>query len=304
LNASRRRRFASLALLIAAIIWGGSFPLLKDAVDAANPFTVVAVRFTIAALVLAAGCIPRLKRATRAGVLRGAVIGAMLIVPQCLQTIGIADTTPGKNAFLTTIYVVGVPFVYWLIDRSRPDRYNIIAALLLIAGVGLVSLTEAFTISWGDSLTLLSGVFFSAHIVAIAKLGRDQDPFVLTISQFVTCAVFGWVFALVSGGLREGFAPVIEAGWPILYLALLCTALGLLMQMIGQKYTHPSSASIIMGLEAVFGALFSALFGYEVLTLRMLLGFAVIFAAVLISELKPWKRREAAEAGCELGPQR
>ena len=282
---------ANIALLIAAIIWGSSFLFMKDALNAVEPFTVIAIRFSIATIVLAVVCFPRLRRATRTCMLRGLLIGAIFFLPYCLQTFGLTETTPGKNAFLTSIYSVAVPFLYWIVNRTRPDRYNIAAALLLMAGVGLVALTQTLTIGWGDALTLMSGVFFAAHIVAIAKLQGGQDPFILTLFSFISTTAFAWIGSVARGGLSQGIAPILAVGWPLIYLALMATALGLLLQMIGQRHTDPSSASIIMGLEAVFGVLFSVIFGYEQVTVRIGFGFAVIFCAVLVSELKPWSKR-------------
>ena len=291
---NRRKALANSILLAAAIIWGASFLILKDALESVEPFVAIAIRYSVAAPALALACFPRIRKATRQGALRGMAIGAMLFVPQAMQTYGLLDTTPGKSAFLTALYVVFTPFVFWLVDRKRPDRYNVSAALLLTVGVALISLSEALTVGWGDAITMLGGVLFAAHIVAIAKLGKGQDPFVLTTFQFVSCAGLSWLCAAATGSLGAGFLPPAGA-WPaILYLAIPASAGGMLFQIIGQQHTDPSSASILMGLESVFGVIFSVALGYEAVSARMALGFAAIFCAVLISELKPWRKRPAA----------
>lgn len=209
---------------------------------------------------------------------------AVLFLAYSTQTIGITDTTPGKNAFLTAIYCVIVPFLFWLVGRQRPDIYNFTAAVLCIAGIGFVSLTQAFTIGFGDALTLLGGFLFAAHLVAVTKFGSDKDPVLITILQFFFAAVFSWITTLISEPFPTAVS--VDCVWGVAYLSIFCTAGALLLQNIGQKYTNPSAAAIILSLESVFGVLFSVLFGYETLTPKLIFGFVLIFAAVLLSETK------------------
>lgn len=200
------------------------------------------------------------------------------------QTMGLVTTTPGKNAFLTAIYCVLVPFLFWITDKNRPDRYNFIAALLCFFGIGFVSLTETFTIGIGDTLTLVGGFFYAAHMVSVAKLGRERDPIIITILQFAFCAIYSWCVGLFTEQVPEVIGGETWGG--LLYLAALPTAGALLLQIIGQKYVHPSSAAIILSLEAVFGVIFSMICYGETLTFKLFLGFAMIFVAVIVSETK------------------
>ena len=135
----------------------------------------------------------------------------------------------------------------------------------------------------GDALTLVGGFFFAAHIVVVAKFGKDKDMFVVTTLQFAYCALYAGITSLI---LRPQMDLVVSSNlWVALaYLAVACTAVALLLQNIGQKYTHPSSASLILSLESVFGVVFSVLFYDEKLTLQIIIGFILIFVAILISE--------------------
>ena len=123
-------------------------------------------------------------------IIRGGIIGVFLFIAYSIQTIGITDTTPGKNAFLTAIYCVIVPYLYWVVDKNKPDRYNILAAILCLAGIGLVSINSEFTIGFGDAFSLISGFFYAAHMVALSKLTKIGTPVLLTIIQFAYVAVF------------------------------------------------------------------------------------------------------------------
>ena len=168
------------ALFAAALIWGSSFFVVKDTVNTIPPNFLLAVRFTIGCLALALIFRKRLKKLNKEYIWQGAVIGLCLFAAYSSQTIGITDTTPGKNAFLTAVYCVIVPFLFWIVNKTRPDIYNMAAAALCLTGIGLVSLTEGFSIRMGDALTLLGGFFYALHIVMVAKLAKDKDPVLIS----------------------------------------------------------------------------------------------------------------------------
>lgn len=283
-NRKKTQTWARMALFTAALIWGSSFMVVKDTTDHIPPNFLLAVRFTIGCLALGLIFHRRLGSLNREYLWKGAVVGFCLFAAYSSQTIGITDTTPGKNAFLTAVYCIIVPFLFWAVDRKKPDRYHIIAAALCLTGIGLVSLTEGLTIRMGDCLTLLGGFFFAVHMVAVARLGRDRDPVLISILQFGWAAVCSWIAALLFEPQPEAFTKATVGA--ILFLSLGCTALALLLQIIGQKYTHPADASIILSLESVFGVLFSVLLYGEKLTGRLAVGFLLIFLAMLISETK------------------
>ena len=106
---------------------------------------------------------------------------------------------PGKSAFLSSAYCVIVPFMMWMVERKKPSRYNIYAAILCTAGILAASLTEGGAVTKGDGLALLSAVLFAAHIASVAICGRGKDPILITILQFGFSAVFSWIVTLATG---------------------------------------------------------------------------------------------------------
>lgn len=279
-----RQLAGKLALFLAALIWGSSFVVVKNTVDTISTEFLLGFRFPLAALLLALVFHKSLLRFDAVYLRQGLILGVLLFAAYYTQTIGITDTTPGKNAFLTAVYCAVVPFLYWAVDRLRPDVYNIAAALMCIGGIGLVSLTADFRIGIGDGMTLVGAFFYAAHIVALAKFTRGRDAMLLTMIQFAACGVLAWLcFALLRPGVPELTSANISA---LLYLTVFCSAMTLSLQSFGQKYTDPASASILLSLESVLGVVFSVVFYNEPITLRLLLGFAVIFAAVMVSETK------------------
>lgn len=289
-----KRFLPRIALFAAAMIWGSSFFMMKGVVEIFPTNYLLAIRFTTAAVLLSIIFRKRLRQMNRRTLVAGLVVGGSLFVSYWLQTVGLRGTTPGKNAFLTAIYCVVVPFLYWAIDKTRPDRYNIIAAFLCILGIGLVSLDGDFRMTWGDELSLLSGVVFAINIVASAKYTQTIDVVVITILQFAVAAVCSWIFGLAFETFPKHIPASVIA--PMIYLSLAVSTFAYLCQNFGLKHENASAASIILSLECVFGVLFSVIFYHETLTARLAAGFAVIFFAVIVSETKlSFLRRRPAD---------
>ena len=271
-----------LALYGAALIWGTSFFLVKGQMNVFPPDTLYALRYSSAAVLLAGIFWKRIKSSSFQDLWRSAFLGVILTAATVLQAYGLTDTSPGKNAFLTAIYCVIVPFIFWAVRKKRPEGKSFAAAFLCLIGIGLISLTKGLTVGWGDSLTLLGGVLFAVHIVGIATLGRDVDPVRSIVFQFATS---GLIFFIIDCFTPSAPVAVTTADWlVVLYLSVFPTALGFLLQLIGQKYAPPAGASLILSLESVFGVLFSVIFYGELVPPRVFAGFVVVFAAVFLSE--------------------
>ena len=281
-------RLASPLIILATIIWGSSFVVMKSSVDVLPTFWLLSIRFSLAAVVLALAFWKRWKQMDKVYLLGGAVMGFFLFLGYTFQTFGLERTTPGKNAFFTAVYCVIVPFLNWVAAKRRPDKFNIIAALLCIAGIGLVSITgeNASAFNLGDVLTLVGGFFFAAHIIAVDKFSEGRDIFLLTALQFAFFALFSWLCVLFTRPTLETGVFNGELIFGLAYLVIFASCGGLLFQNIGQKYTAPATAAVLLALEAPFGVLFSVLLTDESPTALMLLGFALIFIAVVVSETK------------------
>lgn len=286
MNEKMMRRLAKPMLFAAAFIWGSSFFIMKDALDALPVQYLLAIRFTTGAVLLGLLCWKKWKIFTPDYLWRGAVIGGFLYLAYSVQTYGLALTTPSKNAFLTAVYCVLVPFFYWAFAKVRPDRYNVIAAVLCVAGVGLVSLTGDLTVNPGDGLTLVSAVFYASHIVAVAKVSPGKDIYLLTVFQFAFSGLYAWIGGAVTEMFPAQALARPEVLLPLAYLAVMATTAALLFQNVGQVWSDPASASVILSLESVFGVLCSVVFAGDQVNGRMLLGFALIFIAVVCSETK------------------
>ena len=269
---------------MAAFLWGLSFVAMKNVLTSIPTLYILAIRFCGAALILLPACAGKLKKLDRTYFSGSALMGAALLIAYMFQTYGLRLTTPGKNAFLTSAYCVIVPFLYWAYLKRKPDRFNAAAAFICIAGIGLISLENDFSVGAGDALTIVCGLFFAIHIVITAKAVEKRDPVMLAMLQFAVAGLLALISALIFEPLPSGVTATDV--WTMVFLTVVSTALCILMQIFGQKYTPPSQAAVIMTFESVFGALSSAVLYHEVLTMRLIAGFALTFAAVIISETK------------------
>lgn len=275
---------AKIALLTATLIWGSTFVILKNALDSVPTYFILSFRFLTATLLLSAIFYKKWRLVNKTYLWQGGLIGVCLAFAYIFQTVGLANTTPGKNAFLTATYCVLVPFMMWMIYGKKPDKFNVIAAFTCIVGIGLVSLDGQFVIQFGDWMTLICGIFFGLQIVFISAFNKDKDAILLTIIQFLTAGIITGILSLCFETMPQS----IPAGaWiEVVYLTLFGTTVAMLLQNLSQKHMSPSAAAIILTLEAVFGTVFSVVFYGEVLTLKLVAGFVVIFFAVLTSETK------------------
>lgn len=275
-----------LLLLTAAMIWGSSFIVMKSAVDFLTPAVLLLVRFTLAAIFLSILFFKKIKTFPRQKIMGGLLTGCCLFGAYYVQTWGLNFTTPGKNAFLTAVYCAIVPFLVWLFYHKRPDVYNFIAAFICVLGIGCVSIDGNLAMNIGDFLTLCGGCLYALHILMIKKFSEGVDGGAFTTFQFVGGAIVAGFFALIGEDITLVTQIDSSIFLQIFYLAFFATAVTMVCQTIGQKYTSECNASLILSLESVFGVAFSVLFYGEILTMKVVLGFVLIFIAIIISETK------------------
>ena len=285
MNNRQRELISCAGLLLITIIWGFSFVVIKNSLDFITPMYMLAVRFTIAGVGLILIFPRKTFRASKASIKHGALIGLMLFLAEVFQTYGINHTTAGKNAFLTTFYVIMVPVLHLIFNHKRPDRICIIASVMAFVGLGMISLNGEKGILLGDWLTLICGIFYAAQIVLIARYALEDDPIVISIYQIVFAAIYSLIFAPITEGLPSIGMFGRDSVVGLLYIGLLSTLLCFLVQNICQKYAPPAPSAIIMSFESVFGAVFSAIFLKERMTTKMIIGCVIMFVSVVLIEM-------------------
>lgn len=279
-------------LLVAALLWGGSFVVLKDTLDIITPAWLMGVRFVLAGAVMSLLFYPRL----RASLNRDHVWGAFWLgvtggLGYLVQNLGLVDTTPGHNAFLTATYCVMVPFLHWTVARVRPTLANLIAAVVAVAGIGALSLggDNPFELRWGDWMTIGGAFWFAVQIEVMVSIAQGRDIICMTAIEFFVMGALCLAYALAFEPLPDVSAIGGTDFWlAMAYLVLLSSCLCTVAQNVGQAHVPPAQASLLLSLESVFGVAFSILLYGEPLTPQLLLGFTLVFLAVLLSELAPF----------------
>jgi len=289
---TKKELLADGIMMLTALIWGSGFVVMKNTLDSLPPAAIIALRYTLATVIVGVLFRKRLAGLNRGDAARGAVVGLLLGLAYIVQTIGLSHTTAGKNAFLTTVYVLLVPFGCYALFKQKLAKSNFVAAGMMMLGIGLLSLDgESGGLNVGDVLTLCSGALFAAHIIAIDRCQKKTDMYALIVLQFAVAAVVGFAYHIL---FERGMPLVLTRGsvGGLLYLSVFSTTIAMSLQNIGQSMAPASHASIILSLESVFGAAFSCLLLGERLTMKMTLGFVVIFAALVVSELAKGKKEE------------
>lgn len=278
-----------LMVVAATLIWGSSFVVMKDAIDVVEPSWLVGIRFLLTSFLLGAVFWKRLARSlNKQAFISGAVLGALIFGAYWFQTVGLDYTTPGKNAFLTATYCVLVPFISWMVSRTRPTVFNLAAAVLCITGVGFVSLAnDSFSMGVGDALTLVCGVLFGAHIVATSVFAKNQDVLVLTIYQFFVSGILGVLVGMLTETPPNVSALNFDFIASLLYLVVFASCIAMGFQNIALAHIPPSQVAILLSLESVFGVVFSVVFYGEELSFGLVFGFVLIFISIILSEAFP-----------------
>lgn len=278
---------AGLALLAAAAVWGITFPLVKDALDDISPFEFLAIRFTIATLILCAIWPRAAREVFRKNVKAGLIAGALLALGHAFQTIGLERTLSTNAGFITGLYVVFTPLLSALILRRRPPALVSFGVVLTAIGLGLMSLrltNGVASFNDGDLLVLMCAVIYAGQIIALARYSPESDTRVLTIQQLGVTAIF---FALMMPA-QPITAPTTSAVWvALLMTALGSTVFGISVQTWAQAHIPPTRAAVIFSMEAPFAALAAFVLADERLATRAWMGAVLILAGMLIVELRP-----------------
>lgn len=279
-----RHYLGEIGLVITAIIWGSGFVASAVSLEYYTPYQILAGRFLIGVILLSLIFYKKLKNIKKSTLLKGTVLGIFLYAAFALQTIGLQYTTPSKNAFLTAVNVVIVPFIGYFFYKRKMDIYELSGALLALIGVAVLSLKLSSSLNIGDMLTLGCAVGFAFHIFYTAKFVKEEDPIQLTIIQMLVAATLAWTMVFIKG--ETSFSFETEGVLNLLYLGVFSTTIAYLLQTVAQKYISETKAAIILSTESFWGMAFSVMILSEVLTVKMGIGAVIILIAIIVSETK------------------
>lgn len=285
-----KKKYGKQALFLTAMLWGSTFAIGKLATEAFSASFIIALRFSVASIVLFVVAYPLRELLYKEYWIDGIWMGITLFLSYILQVAGLSmDTSPGKSAFLCTTYCVMVPFFYWFATKKCPQILHIVCVFICLLGIGILSLKGGWGMSSGDILTVLSGVPCAVNIVISSIMCKNKNPLLLTAIELWVVTILAWICVFVTNTFPSKF-PLDTVGG-IVYLGLIATALCMFLQSYGLKYTEASIGGMILSLESVFGVFFSIILYQEKITFRMIMGFAVIFIAILLSQWESQKKK-------------
>jgi len=284
-----RPRFAYLALAFAALLFGSTFVVIKEAVVSLPPLAFVGWRFLLGGVVLAAIGLPRGRAVWRDGL----IAGLLLFAGYALQTVGLAHTSASNSGLITGLYVVLTPLVAAVVARRAPGRLISLGALLAFGGLALLTLKEGFHLDYGDLLTVGCAVSYAAHIVYLSRVVSRHRVVPFTAVQLLVTAAGG----LASSAVLEGLPLPPTGTWPALLITGLAVSAGaFLLQVWAQTVIGPARTAIILALEPAIAAAVAAVWLGERLSLRGWVGAALILIGIYVALAGEEEPLPAAEA--------
>ncbi len=288
----------NILLVLTALIWGTAFVFQRMGVQNVEPMTFNSSRMLLAAV--AVGIVAFIlgrkdkekllsksleeQRAYRKNTIIGGIFcGLFLAGGSAFQQMGLVYTTAGKAGFITALYILIVPIVSFIFFRKKINWIVWLAVIIGVFGMYLLCVNEGFSLTKGDLLVTVCAFIFSGHILCIDHFVKLGDTIRISAIQFVTATVLLGILAFIFE--EPSWEDISKAVIPILYCGIISGGVGYTLQMVGQKFTSPTVASLLMSLESVFAALAGALILHESMSLKELLGCISMFVAIILVQV-------------------
>ena len=284
---------ASACLLATAIIWGLGIVIQKDGMGSIGPFLYSALRMLIGSVTLCVMLLVNDKLHGKVSVdktsqpdktlyIGGIVTGILMFFAANLQQIGLVYTNAGKTAFITALYMLLVPIIGILL-KHKTNINNWIGAVIGAVGLYFLCVTTQFTVTTGDVIVFIGSFCWAAHILAVNHFAPKVDVIRLMCIQFIVSGIMSLAAAVFTEEII--LADILSCVPGLLYTGIVSTALASALQGIGQKYAHPTTASILLSTESLFATICGLIFLNEVMNGRELIGCILMLLAVILSQL-------------------
>jgi len=280
---------ADFTLLLVSIIWGSAFVAQRIAGQMGSVYLFNGTRYLLAGLVV----LPFVRRGVNTSSPRQQyqwmfIAGFLLFLGSALQQLGMVYTTAGNAGFITSLYVVLVPVVLFLIWRERVHWVSIVAVVLAGGGAFFLSTGGRFEVRAGDVLELIGAFFWTFHVIVLGKYASKFEPMSFSVGQLLVCGLLNLIIGLFVERSMPLTIPLLGA---IAYTAIFSLGLCYTLQIWAQRHTPPADAALVLSLEAVFAVISGWLLLDERLAPIQIFGCGLIFIAVLLSQLKEWSQR-------------
>ena len=304
--ANKKKIIGPILLISAAIIWGLSFVAQKQGMDYVGGFTFNGIRSLLGGIVLQPVILfrsvknknniklsPAEKKSSRKDNIKGIlIVGTMLCIGSNLQQFAFDYIEPGKVGFITALYMLLVPLISFIIYRKKQPFTTWLGVFLGVGGLYMICMggSSSFGLGKGEILALLCSIAFALHIIVIDKYASKIDAIVLSCGQYMITGVISCILMFIFE--KPSIDGIMQAAIPILYAGIMSCSCAFTFQIIGQKYTEPTLASMLLCTESVFSVIFSFIILGERMTVIEYIGCAVMFTAIIIAQLPAKKHSE------------
>jgi len=287
---NKKSYFGDLMLFLAAFIWGTAFVAQIAGMDRIGPFTFNMARSIVAVISLGAYLIftkAKLPKDMSFLLKGGLVCGFFIFVGTSFQQIGLQYTTAGKTGFITSFYILILPFLTMIFLKHKIDVLTWISIIIGFIGLYLLAIPNLsdFSMNKGDFIVFLGSFCWAGHILVIDYYSKKVNPVELSFLQFVVLSILSGICAFIFENETATLGNIFASWKPVAYAGFLSSGVAYTLQMVGQKYTKPVVASLILSLEAVFAALAGYLILDEVMTSREFIGCFIVFLAMIFSQI-------------------
>lgn len=278
---------AELFLLLTAISWGLSFPLIKIGLVYVSPFTFVFFRFLITVIIFVIIFRKKISKIKFKEFKYGFILGVFLYIGFITQTIGLKYTSAGNSAFITGTNIILIPFIQILLVKTKPKVENIVGIIIVVIGLSFLTDIKNADFNFGDFITLFCAASFAIYIVLLDKYYKSTGYFELIYGQFISVAflsLLGMIFIEYMMYDEVYFELNYESAFTLIFTSLFATLLGLYIVIKYQKYTTPVRAGLIYNMEQIFAVIFAYIIINELLSFNQVIGAVIMFTGLLISE--------------------
>lgn len=271
-----RRNLLYFAMLATAAVWGGSFVLMKDAIQEQDVYSFLSSRFLVASALMIAYRPNVFKGLTSKFIKQGVLAGVLLGGGYIFQTLGLAKTTVSNTGFITGLYLVFTPLISLIILKRKVLNIQWLAVVVATLGLFLISY-NGISIGIGEILVLISALFYGAHFVALGEWSDGKNTYALTLIQILTVSAIASICALVNGYQLPPSANVWQA---VLFTAFFATFLAFIVQTKAQSVMSATAASVLLAMETPFALFFGLVFNSDPLTMRIIAGGTMVMFAM------------------------
>jgi drug/metabolite transporter (DMT)-like permease len=271
-----RKNLLYFAMLATAAVWGGSFVLMKDAIQEQDVYSFLSSRFLVASALMIAYRPNVFKGLTSKFISQGVLAGVLLGGGYIFQTLGLAKTTVSNTGFITGLYLVFTPLISLIILKRKVLNIQWLAVVVATLGLFLISY-NGISIGLGEILVLISALFYGAHFVALGEWSDGKNTYALTLIQILTVSAIASICALINGYQLPPSANVWQA---VLFTAFFATFLAFIVQTKAQSVMSATAASVLLAMETPFALFFGLVFNSDPLTMRIIAGGTMVMFAM------------------------